>query len=140
MPTDSLGRKCGIDSAVTDRPYLFFFDLAKCVDPTVPFVGCDTTQVCVRQCPQTKFLFDRNECLQTGNFTGIIDSLICQLDVDKRQLRNCNDIEAKINENKCARWYLESKSCKYTELDRSLISFVLCFVYLPAVQSIFCLF
>lgn len=113
VPTDTEGRKCGIDSVVIDKPYLFFFDLAKCVDASVPFVGCRTPQVCVSECPKTDFLFDRSKCLQ--DFDGTLNRLICRLDVDKRQLRTCNDIETHINDEKCAKWYLESKSCKYIE-------------------------
>ncbi|CAH1402978.1 unnamed protein product [Nezara viridula] len=44
-PTDSSGRKCGLDSEVIDRPYLFFFDLTKCADPSVVLNGCDTPQI-----------------------------------------------------------------------------------------------
>lgn len=117
MPTDSDGRKCGIDSAVTDKKYLFFFDLAKCIDASVPFVGCRTPQVCVERCPKTRFLFDFNACRQ--DFSTTLRKLICRMDVDKSQIRSCDDIETKINEDKCAKWYLESKSCKFSKKKNS---------------------
>lgn len=44
-PTDSLNRKCGIDSGVLGKYNLFFFDLAKCINPSVPITGCPTPQV-----------------------------------------------------------------------------------------------
>ncbi|XP_044757893.1 choline transporter-like 2 [Coccinella septempunctata] len=50
-PKDSNGLRCGIDEGVTDKKYLFFFDILKCVNPSVPFLGCPTTQVCVDKCP-----------------------------------------------------------------------------------------
>ncbi len=28
-PVDSYGQKCGVDEAVKDKPYLFFFDITK---------------------------------------------------------------------------------------------------------------
>lgn len=60
VPKDSAGSRCGVDAHVRDRPYLFFFDLTRCLDPTVPFTGCKTTQVCVTQCPSTNY-FRTNE-------------------------------------------------------------------------------
>lgn len=44
-PTDSYGRMCGLHEAVKDKPYLFFFDLAKCANPKVLSHGCPTPQV-----------------------------------------------------------------------------------------------
>ncbi|PSN36839.1 hypothetical protein C0J52_14250 [Blattella germanica] len=32
---DSNGRRCGLDEGVTDKPYLFFFDLSKCATATI---------------------------------------------------------------------------------------------------------
>lgn len=44
-PTDSQGRMCGLHESVRDKPYLFFFDLAKCANPSVLTYGCPTPQV-----------------------------------------------------------------------------------------------
>lgn len=44
-PTDMLNQKCGVDSAVLDKPYLFFFNIEKCIDPLVTITGCNTPQV-----------------------------------------------------------------------------------------------
>ena len=44
-PTDSYGRTCGVDEAVKDKPYLFYFDLTRCADPSVLVKGCPTPQV-----------------------------------------------------------------------------------------------
>lgn len=44
-PTDMYNQKCGIDSAVLNKKYLFFFNLDQCIDPFVPITGCDTPQV-----------------------------------------------------------------------------------------------
>lgn len=45
VPTNTEGLKCGVDSEVKDEQYLLFFNLAKCVDPTVAITGCPTRQV-----------------------------------------------------------------------------------------------
>jgi choline transporter-like protein 2/4/5 len=54
-PTDSKGLKCGLDPGVTDKPYLFFFDLTKCavqnaVVQNAVVSGCRTPQVCQQLC------------------------------------------------------------------------------------------
>jgi len=50
-PVDSQGRKCGFDADVRDKPYLFFFDLAKCATPSTDVVPrCRTPQVCLQLC------------------------------------------------------------------------------------------
>lgn len=48
MPKDSQGARCGLDSHVKDKQYLFFFDLTKCFGPDVLFTGCNTPQVCTQ--------------------------------------------------------------------------------------------
>lgn len=44
-PRDSSGARCGFDHHVKNKPYLYFFDLTKCVEPSVAFSGCNTPQV-----------------------------------------------------------------------------------------------
>ena len=64
-PVDSRGRLCGVDSAVADKPFLFFFDLTACASiyrtvlsgisnlsiDTSNLFSCPTPQVCVSTCP-----------------------------------------------------------------------------------------
>lgn len=45
VPKDSQGARCGLDSHVYNKPYLFFFDLTKCIGPQVLISGCPTPQV-----------------------------------------------------------------------------------------------
>ncbi len=44
-PTDSNGKICGVDETVEDKPYLFYFDLTRCADPSIFITGCPTPQV-----------------------------------------------------------------------------------------------
>lgn len=106
-PTDSLNRKCGIDSSVTNEPYLFFFDLGKCIDPLVPITGCPTPQVCIKQCPSESFFYDQEK---GKSFNELKAKLVCLPDV---KLNNKNDIDAAMNNNLCAKWYIPSKPCKF---------------------------
>lgn len=115
VPTDSKGRKCGVDNDVINKPYLLFFNLEKCIDARVPLFGCKTPQVCVEQCPTSAFIYDEYSC-NTSRLPAIRSQLICQMGVDKEQITDCERLKRRINDGDCARWYLPSKSCKYFEL------------------------
>ncbi len=52
MPHDSDGLLCGKSKGVEDKPYLFFFDLTRCISITSAITGCSTKQICVKECPQ----------------------------------------------------------------------------------------
>ncbi|KAK9875143.1 hypothetical protein WA026_005934 [Henosepilachna vigintioctopunctata] len=61
IPKASNGLRCGKDSTVINKPYLFFFDLTKCIGPSVPFTGCPTLQICVEKCPDKKYFKDLSD-------------------------------------------------------------------------------
>lgn len=44
-PEDTKGRRCGVDQDVTDKRYLLFYDITKCVKLSVFVFGCNTKQV-----------------------------------------------------------------------------------------------
>ncbi|XP_017472269.1 PREDICTED: CTL-like protein 2 [Rhagoletis zephyria] len=106
VPTDSFNRKCGIDSSVLDKKYLFFFDLGKCIDPVVPLTGCPTQQVCVESCPTQTFIWDRLK--DRLSFPELKERLICLTEADKNNLRDINGIQRAIDNERCARWYMKS--------------------------------
>lgn len=111
VPTDTEGRKCGVDSEVVHKPYLVFFNLEKCIDPSVPLYGCKTPQVCVERCPTSSFVYVPQQC-SAGSFYQIKSQLICKMDVNKDRIQTCDDITALVDQDQCARWYLKSESCK----------------------------
>ncbi|VDO35983.1 unnamed protein product, partial [Haemonchus placei] len=49
LPTDSAGQRCGGFKAnsynLTDRPYLYYFDITKCISYSTALGGCQTPQV-----------------------------------------------------------------------------------------------
>ena len=51
LPHDSEGRVCGKTTGVENKPFLFFFDITKCLLSLSPLVSCPTPQVCVEKCP-----------------------------------------------------------------------------------------
>lgn len=102
-------RKCGVDNGVMGKPYLLYFDLIECIDS---IVDCDTPKVCVEKCPTTSFMFNPNQC-DSSNFNQTRYQLICQADVKIDRIQDCREIEERISSGDCARWYLESNTCKY---------------------------
>ncbi|XP_055909374.1 choline transporter-like 2 isoform X2 [Eupeodes corollae] len=107
VPTDSFNRKCGVDAAVKDKKYLFFFNLEKCIDPLVPITGCPTPQVCVSQCPTETFVWDNVK--NKLSVDDLKQKLICQTDAYKSSINSIDDAEKAILSNRCARWYVKSK-------------------------------
>ncbi|XP_014290377.1 choline transporter-like 2 isoform X2 [Halyomorpha halys] len=108
-PTDSSGRKCGLDSEVIDRPYLFFFDLTKCADPSVVLNGCDTPQVCVRKCPDTQW--NAEQYISGGkpfDLKDVQNNLICISDDIKSSIDGTGKLRNAISSNQCAGWYTVS--------------------------------
>lgn len=125
VPSDSSGRRCGVDSEVVKKPYLLFFNIEKCISPLVPINGCPTPQVCVEECPTKMFFFHRDKCTN-GNLNEIIENLICIRDVDKRVIKTCDDVDKLVNSEHCARWYLPSDSRKFIQFFHIYIR--ICFI------------
>lgn len=44
-PTDSAGQMCGSNKNVSNKEYLFFFDITECTSPMIFVHGCQTPQV-----------------------------------------------------------------------------------------------
>ncbi|XP_011311619.1 CTL-like protein 2 isoform X2 [Fopius arisanus] len=100
-PTDSSGRKCGLDADVADKPFLFFFDLTTCdLDEN----RCDTPQVCLEKCPDTNWRFDTDQPLEE-----IRKKIICRPGVNVTH-KSVLEIEALINVTACAPMYFKGKS------------------------------
>lgn len=106
VPTDSFNKKCGMDSGVLNKKYLFFFNLDKCIDPLVPITGCPTPQICIEQCPQQTFIWDtmKNQL----SLEELKSKMICLTDADKSNINSKDDAQKAINEERCARWYIKS--------------------------------
>lgn len=137
VPTDSAGRKCGVDNSVINKPHLLFFDLENCIDVQVPLFGCKTPQVCVEKCPTDTFIFPG--C--GGNPSGaeirqMRQKLICQMGIDVNQIDSCGQIQRHIDRGECARWYMPSKSCMYSSFFLNYFSFCLSSFYFVSVSSL----
>ncbi|XP_055380342.1 choline transporter-like 2 isoform X4 [Condylostylus longicornis] len=100
-PTDQFNRRCGQDSGVIDKPYLFFFNLENCIDPFAPITGCPTQQVCVEKCPDELFIYEKDAKKLTD--AELKKKLICLNEKDYLTP------EQSIKNNRCAKWYVKSK-------------------------------
>ncbi|XP_013110410.2 choline transporter-like 2 [Stomoxys calcitrans] len=107
IPTDSNNRKCGYDSGVKNKPYLFFFDLLKCADAMTPLTGCQTKQICVEKCPEQTFYWQGNEKAQ--DLEGIKQQIICEDGVDVNAFRRIEDVSRAIDDGRCSGSYFESQ-------------------------------
>lgn len=65
-PTDMYNQKCGLDSAVLNKPKLFFFNFKQCIDPLVSITGCNTPQV-----RENLFIYLLIEHILTINILGL---------------------------------------------------------------------
>lgn len=139
-PLDSDHRRCGFDNGVEDRPYLFYFDITKCLRPRKNLFFCDTPQVisllinrrqkiheafsdmgtstdyfqvCVSECPKTNF--SSYYYLQNHeSFRSIKAKLICLQDFNKDlQINSYGDVRNAIEGGYCADWYMESEPSKH---------------------------
>ncbi|XP_077286944.1 choline transporter-like 2 isoform X3 [Arctopsyche grandis] len=110
VPTDSDGLKCGLDSSVIDKPYLVFFDMTKCISPTVPINGCPTKQVCVKECPNTMILRIIIDTWTDSKIKEMRDKFVCKYHVDKTAIDSKTKILKLMDEEECAENIFESKS------------------------------
>lgn len=109
VPIDSDGRKCGIDSEVRDAPFLVFFNITECAKIDVPISGCKTKQVCVKECPKDNINFDIQSC-KSAVFNDFREKLICKTSVNKSDMKTCQDIQKKVDEDLCAQFIRKSTS------------------------------
>ncbi|XP_058789948.1 choline transporter-like 2 [Phymastichus coffea] len=109
-PSDSGGRFCGIDEGVVDKPYLMYLNLRKCIpsnstsNNTDIFHPCQSSSVCVSQCPLENFMY--NKFVPVNE---IKNKLICTADVNLTSITTAEEIEILISNDKCAKWYLKSR-------------------------------
>jgi len=100
-PTDSEGRVCGLDENLVLKPYLFFFDLTKCANPTVLTHGCPTPQVCVSSCPTESFVATEWALLDEA---GTKQKLICKENATMHR----SSVKELVQRGDCASWYIQS--------------------------------
>lgn len=118
-PTDSEGRRCGIESDVKMLPYLMYFDLSRCMDPWVALYGCDTTKVCVEECKQEDWWIYLYECdVQLQQYRN---HLQCKLGV---KFDTCAELERLIRDEICYQFNIASQPSEFARLPSASFSFM----------------
>ncbi|XP_075987472.1 choline transporter-like 2 isoform X2 [Anticarsia gemmatalis] len=105
-PIDSNGKRCGLDSGLEDKKYLVFFNIENCLTPSTPITGCNTPQVCVKQCPDRTILF--KEILTAANFEEYRSSMVCTEAVNTATM-TFSMAQQYMTEKKCASYVLQSQ-------------------------------
>ncbi|XP_073941370.1 choline transporter-like 2 isoform X2 [Choristoneura fumiferana] len=106
-PLDSRGKRCGLDSELEDKKYLVFFNIAKCLSPTTAITGCNTPQVCVKECPTSTKVFKSPE-YTASNFNTWKSSMVCTYDININTM-TYNQAMDYIDQEKCASYVLKSQ-------------------------------
>lgn len=112
-PKNEYGHLCGIDPAVKDKPYLYYFDLMKCFNLNALTNGCPERRICIEKCPTKEFYYSKYACEELGKYQYFKNNIICIRDFTE-YWRHCYDITAAIyRHNQCGQWYLPSIPCKF---------------------------
>ncbi|KAK5968703.1 Choline transporter protein 1 [Trichostrongylus colubriformis] len=115
LPTDSFGRRCGGYQVnlynFTDRPYLYYFDITKCISYSTALGGCQTPQMCVAHCPSKYFSYLQlqNPTISPTEFRDtIMSSLYCLDDVNKNAITSFGILRNYVQQQKCASYTVKS--------------------------------
>ncbi|XGW35646.1 hypothetical protein V3C99_019111 [Haemonchus contortus] len=115
LPTDSAGQRCGGFKAnsynLTDRPYLYYFDITKCISYSTALGGCQTPQMCVARCPTKYFSYLQlqSPTISDKEFRDtIMSSLYCLDSVDKNAITSFAILRNYIQQQKCASYTVKS--------------------------------
>uniref|UniRef100_F1KVQ8 Choline transporter-like protein n=1 Tax=Ascaris suum TaxID=6253 RepID=F1KVQ8_ASCSU len=113
-PTDSNGRMCGVELQgyynLRSKPYLFYFDLTKCISYSVVFSGCQTPQICVAKCPLKTFTYLQMQSVPSGaQFQADVQSsIICKANVPMKQIQDFATLRSYVERGECASYTVPS--------------------------------
>ncbi|XP_063699280.1 choline transporter-like 2 [Culicoides brevitarsis] len=99
---DIRGSHCGIDSDVLDKSYKMHIDDRNCDGNRF---NCHENWICVNSCPNG--FFDVSSCT-SDNFWDLKTRLVCQDDKLPAKIQNCEEMQAAVDDKKCARWYKDT--------------------------------
>lgn len=102
-PTDYVGRACGADLEVKNKPYLLFINLRN------SFTGDaaeKSPSVCVDKCPDENFMYNNKT---TDPIDKLRKKLYCTTDVNITSITTQEQLNLLTYHNKCTTWYLASE-------------------------------
>ncbi|UMM41713.1 hypothetical protein L5515_017854 [Caenorhabditis briggsae] len=112
-PTDSEFRRCGVDQGgyynFSKRPYLFYFDLTKCISYATALGGCQTTQICVEECPSQYFSYLQLRTASAAEIQNKMKNVVyCTDDVDKSTVTTFVALQSLVQRGKCVSYTVKS--------------------------------
>uniref|UniRef100_A0A0K0FF83 Choline transporter-like protein n=1 Tax=Strongyloides venezuelensis TaxID=75913 RepID=A0A0K0FF83_STRVS len=113
-PSDSAGRICGMKHDdvydFTEKPYLLFFDLTKCVSWTSFMSGCPTKQVCVKECPSKYFTYLQLRSIfsDASFYRRLREEIICTDDNIKHNIKSFEDLRRYVRFGECIAYTVKS--------------------------------
>ncbi|CAI5454560.1 unnamed protein product [Caenorhabditis angaria] len=113
FPTDSEFRRCGGSQDglynFTNRPYLLYFDLTKCISYATALGGCQTTQICVEECPSTYFSYLQLQSVSTSELQNQVKkNLYCVDSIDKTTITSFAILKSLVQSQKCVSYTVKS--------------------------------
>lgn len=91
------------------RPYLFYFDLTKCISYATALGGCQTTQLCVKECPSTYFSYLQLRTASVSEIQNKMKSVVyCTDDVDKTTVTTFQALQNLVQRGKCVSYTVKS--------------------------------
>lgn len=112
-PSDSFGRICGRDELI-DKPFLYFFDILQCAKINAFSKGCNTTQVCVKKCPDFTESFVKYRdpifwnSLSNQEQERVRQKLICDYEIKINEI-SLDKIPDLLRTKRCGRIYFKSE-------------------------------
>jgi len=109
-PTDSFGNICGWNE-MSELPFLMIFDLTECLNPGAVVTGCNSPQVCVKNCPVENFTPLKEAIVGKESEESIKNKLkpFCSFYTTEKDY-NSLTVSQLIDKQYCPPWYLASSS------------------------------
>ncbi|CAB3400589.1 unnamed protein product [Caenorhabditis bovis] len=111
--TDSEFRRCG--SIVpnyynfSNRPFLLYFDLTKCISYATALGGCQTTQICVEKCPSSYYSYLQLRKASPQEIQKQVQNMVyCTDDVDKNSINSFQVLQQLVEKQKCVSYTVKS--------------------------------
>ncbi|VDM38921.1 unnamed protein product [Toxocara canis] len=94
----------------SSKPYLFYFDITKCITYSVVFAGCQTPQICVASCPTKTFTYLQMQSVPAGaQFeTDVRSNIICKSTVTVGEIKDFATLRSYVDRGMCAPYTVPS--------------------------------
>ena len=110
-PTVSILSKMKTKSvhSFSDKPYLLFFDLTKCVSYVTVLTGCPTRQVCVKSCPTNYYTYLQLQTASSQEITAAVQNKVyCDESIEKNTITTFAQLKNYVDTGWCTAYTVKS--------------------------------